>query len=311
MSVSELALLVKTKTTLTLAGTLGLAGLCTLPPAGLALHQHVRATRLEAAVAAAKGEADRRAARLRALQDEAGAAALAVSDLQAELARVRAAQTAATAGPTARATPAAPANPQDDALRSGREFLARVPEGRRPLLEVSRAQIRSNLAGFYKFAGLAPAKIEELEARTAQAWLENMAITPESFVPSQQGLPPDQMREIIGEEDYLKFKEYERGRVAYRVVRDIAVSVAGATTPLSVAQAEALERTIRENSAAYRAGGTLNLRNVDWAAVAERAGPWLTPEQWRVANRTFLGEKLDSDIDVHWQRAAAAGKKAP
>jgi hypothetical protein len=56
-----------------------------------------------------------------------------------------------------------------------------------------------------------------------------MALTPENFVPTQHLLPDAQMREILGEEDYLKYKEYKRGGAAYRMVRDAAMTVAAAT----------------------------------------------------------------------------------
>lgn len=299
-------LFMKTKLTLGLAGTLGLACLLTLPPLGLALAQHHEAAQAESSLLAARSDHERRAAELGQLRQRAREADQDIATLQAELIRARAAGAAVARTPTVPPVPPPRSKAELEALADGRELFARFPEARPSYLAMSRAQVHVTYADFYRAGHLSPAQIEEFEARTADQRLATLAVMPNGMRSLESRLPDGELRQIFGEEAFLRFQDFERGRTAHSVARTAAVT-AGWSAPIYPAQADALVRSIQRHSADYQDGRSLNTWNVDWARVIAEARDFLAPDQWRAVHSTLLSAQLARAIEQA-QRAAAPEK---
>jgi hypothetical protein len=67
-----------------------------------------------------------------------------------------------------------------------------------------------------------------------------------------------------------------------------------------------LHRIVRENSPGFLAGGKVNERTVDWAAVLREVRPLLTDVQWRDAQPHLLMREA-----VHTLEALVDAEKNP
>jgi RNA polymerase sigma factor (sigma-70 family) len=304
---SGLFYFMNTKIALGVAGTLGLAGLLTLPPVGLALHERHEAARAETTATIARQENESRQAELNKLRAQAREADQKVAALKAELDGTQ--QSAAALTKTVRPAALPPPNKAEaEALADGKEFLSRYPEARRMLVELGRAQYHAAHIGFYRSANLTAAQIEEFETRTAEFWLQGEAITPNSMRPSVSQLPDDQLQQILGAENFQRFQDFNRARPAHMVAGYVALAVGYAATPISVQQSDELVQIIAGSSSAYQSGQSLKIENVDWANVVSQAQKILTPEQWKTAQPAFLSAQLQDATEKAQQEAVAAGK---
>ena len=171
-------------------------------------------------------------------------------------------------------------------------------------LEMSRAQVRMNYTGFYRSAHLTAAQIDELEARTAELRLATQRVRPGGGLALVSDLPADQVRQIVGEENFQHYQEFMRARWSYDLTRTLEVAVGLSAPPLSPRQADAFVQSIRDHSSVYQSGGTLSLESIDWVAVNAQAQSFLTPEQWQAGQRTLLTNQLAKVV-------AQAGKEKP
>ena len=281
--------LMNTKFALSVAGAFGFACLLVVPPVGLALFQNHQAAQAEIAVGIARQENARRTIALDRLRGQVGAAAQNVAGLKSELDRARAAASAATSAATPKISPA-----DAKALDDGKEFFARFPQARQTFLEMSRAQVRVGFTGFYRSANLTAAQRDELESRTAELRLATQRVRPGGQLALVSDLPAEQVRQIVGEENFQRYRDFTRAQTADRVTRTVEVVVGLSAPPLLPEQSDALVASIRGNSSAYQSGGALRQETVDWAAVIAQARDFLTPEQWQAAQHPLLSAQVQT-----------------
>ena len=290
---SGLFYFMNTKIALSLGGALGLAGLLSILPVGLALYAKQEAARTEMTVASARHENERGTDKLNKLQEQVRAADQKAADLKAELDRMLASKALHS---TASALPTQ-SKAEVEALADGKEFFARYAQARQMSTELGRAQVHAGFTAFYRSANLTAAQIEEFEKRTAEFWLESMLLTPKSINPLVSQLPDDQLQQILGAENFKRFQEFNRAEPAYRVAGYVALAVGYAATPISKQQSEELVQTITGSSSAYQSGQSLKGENVNWTSVVAQAQKILTPEQWKAAQPAFLSAQLQASIE--------------
>lgn len=92
----------------------------------------------------------------------------------------------------------------------------------------------------------------------------------------------DAQRELLGDEGYRAMQDYERTASFREVVGMVAGMAAIEHVPLSPEQADALVRAAADASSNYRAGGSLVIVALDWAAVETRAREILSPAQFDI-----------------------------
>lgn len=301
---SGLFYFMNTKIVLSVAGTLGLAGLLSLPPVGLALYERHDAARAETIANLARQENAERTAELNKLQERTREADQKTAALKAELGRLLQAVAASTK--TARPAAAPPRSKGEaDALADGEAFLASFPQAGQMLIELARAQVRANFTGFYRSAQLTPAQIEELETRTAEFWNKSIALTPDGVRPLVAQLPDDQLQQILGEENFQRFQDFKRAKYAHGITGRIELVAGYASTPLSLEQSQQLVQMILGNSADYKSGRSLKIEAVDWPTVSANAQKIVSPEQWKAIHPVFLQMQFQATVEKAQQEASA------
>jgi hypothetical protein len=223
---------------------------------------------------------------LKQLQENVGAIDRQAAELQAEMERLRAAL-AAQPRPAARKA-AALSKEQENARTDGQKFLATFPQARGMLVEISRVTLGRNLAGFYRFADLTPAQIAELEKRTTEFLIENIAVSPKGIKSTEQHLPEEQLRQILGDDGFRRFSEYPRVKPAYELAVKIGMVTGLTGTPLNREQSDQFVETVLRHSSIYQNGGTVMLDTVNWSAAATEIKTTLTPEQWQMTESALL-----------------------
>jgi RNA polymerase sigma factor (sigma-70 family) len=303
---SSLLYFMNTKIALSIAGALGLAGLLSLPPVGLAIHESHEATRTETIAMTARQENERRQANLDKLQGQVREADQKTAGLKAELDRMLASATALTKALPSTSSPQSKA--EADALADGKEFIARFPQVRQMLIDLGRAQYHAAHTSFYRLANLSPAQIDEFETKTSEFWLQSQTVTPNSIRPLVVQLPDDQLKQILGEENFQTFQDFNRAKSAYWLTGFVELAVGFSTSPLSQQQSTKLFQTITGNSNDYQNGQSLKIENVDWASVVTQAQKILTPEQWNAAQPAFLSAQLQNAVEKAQQTTTAIAK---
>jgi len=302
---SGLIYFMNTKLAMSTAATLGLAALLCLPPLGLAVYKSREATRAEATTDIARQENERRQADLNTLKVQTRDAEQKAIDIKAELDRTQQASATVT---KALPPPASPprSKAEAEALADGKEFLSRYPEAGRKLVELGRAQIHASFTGFYRTTNLTAAQIDELETRTAEFLNESLLVTPTGVGPLVAQLPDDQLQEILGDENFQRFKEFNRARAAYAATARAELAAGYASVPLSPEQSQYIVQTIIENSKDFKSGGNLKLETVNWSAATAPALKILTPEQRKAVQPLLLQMQFQIAVDKAQTKATAA-----
>jgi RNA polymerase sigma factor (sigma-70 family) len=297
-----------TKIALSIAGTFGLAALLSLPPLGLAVYKSHEATIAETTATNALRENEHRQAELSKLQAQAREADQKAAALKAELDSTQQENAALT-----KTLPPATSPPRNkaeaDALADGKEFLSRFPGAGRMLVELARAQIHANFTGFYRTANLTAAQIDELENRTAEFCNESLLVTPTGISPLVGQLPDDQLQQILGDENFQRFKGFNRARAAHAATARAELAAGYASVPLSPEQSQHIVQTIIENSEDFKSGGNLKLETVDWSAATGPALKVLTPEQRKAVQPLLLQMQFQIASDKAQKKAAAEHQK--
>ena len=101
---------------------------------------------------------------------------------------------------------------------------------------------------------------------------------------------------VLGAEAFARLQTYDRTRS----VRDLSVSrFAGGAALIDAAvtarQAEQLLEAMAMTSASYRAGGKLELAEVDWTSVDEQSGTFLSEKQRELLTKTDLSLRWSSE----------------
>lgn len=299
-----------TKLAMSTAATLGLAALLSLPPLGLAVYKSREAARAEATANIARQENERRQADINTLKAQTRDAEQKTIDLKTELDRSQQASAALT---KVLQSPASPPRSKAvaTALADGKEFLSRFPEAGRMLIELARAQIHANFTGFYRTTNLTTAQIDALENRTAEFCNESLLVTPTGISPLVGQLPDDQLQQILGEENFQRFKEFNRARAAYAAAARAELAAGYASVPLSPEQSQHIVQTIIENSKDFKRGGNLKLETVDWSAATTPALKILTSEQRHAIQPLLLQMQFQIASDKAQKKAAATEQQKP
>lgn len=148
----------------------------------------------------------------------------------------------------------------------------------------SRREIEQRYALFFRLTDLPGEKRRALVERTVQLWEDSLEVTPTSILARADTLDETGLRSALGEDGFQKWSDLVvRAEVAKTWSMEVAKAVSAGSEPLSLEQIVELHQIVREQSPEYAAGGKINERTVDWAAVTERARGVLNGPQWEHA----------------------------
>lgn len=165
---------------------------------------------------------------------------------------------------------------------AGNAFMAKYPETRAALLTMRRASIAGRFHRLFQELALTPAQIETFEALASAASNSNR------WTAMFNGMPPmhltlngpapgedigAQLGQLLGATGYQRYLDYAGAETAQSLTQQLARDLYLTPTPLSGTQADALVRTIRENTAP---GSSSQL---DWKSVVANAGAFLSQPQ--------------------------------
>ncbi len=174
--------------------------------------------------------------------------------------------------------------------------------------ERAQAEIFGKFALFFRVAGVDPQRQRTLAETLGRRWEETLEVTPTSIAPGVQSLTPDEMQAILGADGWRQWQDFDgRARAANRWALAVAKSAGDAGAPISMEQIAALQRMVREHSADYRDGNSVNDRTVDWAAVYRQSQALLTPAQWQGAQSYLLMRQATHALET----LADGGATAP
>ncbi len=166
-------------------------------------------------------------------------------------------------------------------IEAGNAFMTKYPEIRATLLAMRRANIAGRFHQLFQELALTPAQIEEFEAIVSASSNSNR------WTVLFNGLPPmhltlngpapeenirTQLEQLLGSNGYQRYLDNAGAGTAQTLAQHVARNLYTTPTPLSGAQADALVRTIRDNTA--RGSG-----QVDWKSVLANAGAFLSGPQ--------------------------------
>lgn len=252
------------------------AGFALLLAVGVAVHEW-RANRLA-------GDVRRDAARA-TLALEARARAL---ERKAQEAEGRAAEREREAvAPNSAGTASAP--PPSDPVANGRNFLAQHPEAVGLVLDYQRIATTRAYQGLFHALALTPDQIEQFLAIVVRAnagvrWNTPAQAPIAEFEVGENPTAEErerQLRAVLGDANYGRYRDFERSRGARSLVEQVARSARFADEPFGAAQADGLEGILRRHSPDFAAGRNFSSANLDWEAVLAEARETLSPRQWQ------------------------------
>jgi RNA polymerase sigma factor (sigma-70 family) len=212
---------------------------------------------------------------------------------------------APSARPSATATAREKADKAKEvALADGREFISTNNQGRALVIDIGRAQIARNYAGFYQMAKLSPAQIEEFENETNAQWLATVVMTPTSIYPSDPNLPAEKARAILGEDGFAQLEKFRRLQPLQGVVNQI--SNLSPEAPLTREQSAQLLNIFANASPAYQAGGKGDPKTIDWNQAEAQARSVLNSSQLEALHAQSLFPPLMTLIKEFYQDRAPA-----
>jgi hypothetical protein len=258
-------------------------------------------------VAAAQYEHAAQISRLKALQQEAGDSEVRVAEIQQILEQAQAGLTESLRA-SASAGAAQPRDPRTDGAR----FLASFPQARTWLAEAGRVRTSPELLEIYRRAGLTPAQIDDLDARTWANRVESLTLSPNVMGWSASGFPPDnEMRQLLGDAGFREFQDYNEDYKRMADVRGVAAQVASAVAynapPLTAAQIEQLAHAIYK----VEPNPTLAPGTPEWDATMAPLQSLMTPAQWQLAEGAFASVLFPRLLAWTQRTAATRGGGAP
>jgi RNA polymerase sigma factor (sigma-70 family) len=286
-----------------------IAGLAVAVAIGVAFHG-VRGSRVaEAARVVAMHEADVLAARLRVLQQR-------VDESERAVASRRMAVPGAASGPGVSPAPAAePPSTIRDPTATGREFVAAHPEALPLLADYARRHVTARYHALFLQLGLTATESERF-CDLAQQFQAGISWNTASQAPFARFEVGDfsasqieaQLHELLGDERYRHYREFDRVNGARRLAEEVARSSYYAESPLTSGQAQALVALIVRNGPNYRAGDFMagrnsGLVNLDWDKVLAEAGTLLAAPQ--VATLAAIRDRAHFDRAMNQAMAQA------
>ncbi len=264
-----------------------LAGAVLLAAGTLAWHDYVGIERVRAQGAAARSE-------LAALAPQR-------ADSERQLAAIREEIAAAAArAPAPSAATPAPA--------AARAYL-QDPEYRAAASAASEARRHLEFQRLYRQLGLGPDQIARFEAIMVRQDQANL----DAQLAREQGRDPQEvfrrsgpewsaaMRELLGEDGFKQLQVYLRGAALRNFVDGIAARSYDSGEPISLAQADRVLDLALAHDSTFQSGKGTDPAKVDWNAVWDPAGTFLSPAQlatletavevWSLQRRISLGKK--------------------
>ncbi|PTX91427.1 hypothetical protein [Opitutus sp. ER46] len=236
-------------------------------------------------------ETETRQAEQRATEAEQRRAAL-----EAELTEARAVKPQATAAPAA----AARERTMRDVILNDPALQAMWLEGNRaragrtygPLL--AQLQLPPEKAGQFMDAVMKRAEQQLDLAGTAQAQGVEGAEAVKTLAHQLQEEWVNSQRELLGEEGFAQFKEFERTAQVRALVEKLAGSLVLDAEKLTPAQAQQLMQAVATATPKYAAGETAELTSVNWELADAQARQILSPAQFAAYER---GVRLDVRLE--------------
>ena len=292
------------KITSGISSSFAFVGVLSIAVIGVATYQYREAQSAESLLIHAQRQSQVQQLKLNELERKAQAADVRLASLKAKLDQVRMTVTEASRQTTVNAAGSAQVR---DPRVDGETFMKTYPQTRAMLIELSKAQLRRNLAPYYRAAGLTVEQIGAFEDRSAAYWLDHVVVTPTSVRPSVNLLPDDQVRELLGDEAVTHLQEYNRKMSAYVVTLQAAIVAGYAAAPVPFDKTDQLVQIIADASSAYRKGGAMTIDTVDWDSVVAQAPSMFSPEQWAAMQSIFLyGQFLQSLNEARREISAEA-----
>ncbi len=294
--------LMGTKTGFGLAGALGLAGLLGLGGVGTAFYERALFHRAQTALAAEQQDYRAQLVQVRELQQNLSATEGRIEDSRRELDRIGAGPAGHRGGLAAAPARTSGRDPKTDA----KNFMATYGQARAMLMADGRAELQRYYGNFYRSAGLSPRQIAEFEDRTTAYMANDPVLTPQSFHPSVDQLPADQLRDILGADGYQKFEDYQRILPAELFAINVATAVGYTSDPISPDQTEQLAQVVARNSTAFQNGRPMDAASVDWDAAEAQIKAMLSQAQWEAAQAPLLKQRLAGAVAQAQSEGAAA-----
>jgi RNA polymerase sigma factor (sigma-70 family) len=191
------------------------------------------------------------------------------------------------------------------ALADGQAFLAAYGDQARDMLRaLGKAQLTRNYALLADSGLFTPEQMNDLETQTAELWMQNLSITPNSIRPGDGNLPPDQLQSILGEQGYQEYQNFARMQPVAGFVTD--ASTLSTTEPLSPQQSIQLLNLIANASSSYVSGGKADPQTVDWGQVLPQAQGILSPAQYNALSAESQGTQVMGLVRQYYQSQSPA-----
>jgi RNA polymerase sigma factor (sigma-70 family) len=269
----------------TTKATLGIAVVAIIAALGTATYEIRESRAAEAALATARQGYDALVAKRRDLAQQAQTAEQDAARLKQAVADAHAAQAAAATSQAAKAAAAW------DPVAEGKAFLARHPEVKQALIASKIAEIDFRYSALYRSLGLTPAQIAQFQtimlASGSGGWV-NRLLVPElkemvfSIVDTDQTQNGTRrLRELLGDDGYRQFTEFNRVDSARQLAVQVASSLYFTEAPMTPAQSEQLIQ-ILDNNRSPRSGPQVS--PFDWDAVLAQARDVLSAPQLAAVN---------------------------
>ncbi len=185
---------------------------------------------------------------------------------------------------------------EDSAIKDGAELMKKYPELREALLKSFRASTLNTWAPFLKELGLNEEQVVRfLDLRIGSpAYL----VGGHHFVlfPKQPGQPSadDEMKELLGDSGYERFREYKRGITATAFTRELVGSLYQTDAPLTPQQQEAIRGIVRETG--VQGSWEHSLPEKAWADLRAYAEKSLSPTQRGAIDRMHTSWQMTNQL---------------
>ena len=146
-----------------------------------------------------------------------------------------------------------------------------------------RAELRANYDPLYRALGLTPDQIDQLESilvptLNSALWVFDLPAGPEQPPAEPRSETDRKLRNLLGEENYAQYRNYQRILPARTAVRQVASAVY-LTEPISREKGERLTALLANASGTYQTGGDVQLAAINWNALIHSAQPLLSAAQ--------------------------------
>jgi len=185
------------------------------------------------------------------------------------------------------------------ALADGQAFLAAYGQTHDMLLTIGKAQIARKFAGLIESGAITPEQIDRLENKMAEHWIQSISLTPTRIHPSDENLPDDQLKDILGDQGFQQFQNYKRIQPLQGLVNDI--SSLSISAPINPSQYTQLLNVLANASSSYASGGKADPQSVDWNQVLPQAQGILSEAQINALKAESQLFQLDPLMEQFYQ----------